>query len=604
MPLLITAATAQNTLLITDFGAVANDDADDTSAIQAAIASALPGDTVLIPAGTFNVSASIIMGGTQVVLAGVGQNESVLKPYAGGPTFINPIVLSGNSNTVRDFAINGNNTVGFANGIYVGGTGATMDRMTIRDLNTFGFQHGIYALTADNVTISNSTFENIHVNSFWGAAIRYQSGIGVQIFNNTIRNTGRGGIFVNELAGRGSTDIVIRDNLIENSGLAPDGISMAIELGPYTKRAVVENNTVDHWISVGPIADQVAVRRNTIGDSRYTISYGLEAAGGTTNLVFSDNVVTGGVQQGLLIANTNAKDRMLIRNNVFEGASEAGILVQGDAPPINRTYFYQNQIANNGVGGVRVLREVNHVTFDSNVIQNNSSHGIILSGNQLDAFSFVNNQILNNTGWSVSGNVTGPNLEWASNTVAGNGLNRNLTSKGFTTNAQPSLSFTSEVDGIASSTFFVGDAVKFTPFFSDPNVGDSMSAILWDFDFGYPLSTISPTVMFTQAGDYRVTALAWDQAGRGVLAEHVISILSPPAPILGDFDGNGVVDGQDFLVWQRDPEVGDLMDWVENFGVGANGQESLTATPESTSAILLLIGLAATPATFRGRAQR
>ena len=37
----------------------------------------------------------------------------------------------------------------------------------------------------------------------------------------------------------------------------------------------------------------------------------------------------------------------------------------------------------------------------------------------------------------------------------------------------------------------------------------------------------------------------------------------------GDFDEDGDVDGRDFLVWQRNPSVGDLADWQANYGVGA-----------------------------------
>src|SRR5690606_34653882 len=39
------------------------------------------------------------------------------------------------------------------------------------------------------------------------------------------------------------------------------------------------------------------------------------------------------------------------------------------------------------------------------------------------------------------------------------------------------------------------------------------------------------------------------------------------AGIAGDFDGDGDVDGRDFLLWQRNPSVGTLSDWQTNFGV-------------------------------------
>ncbi len=58
--------------------------------------------------------------------------------------------------------------------------------------------------------------------------------------------------------------------------------------------------------------------------------------------------------------------------------------------------------------------------------------------------------------------------------------------------------------------------------------------------------------------------------------------------IPGDFDGDGDVDGRDFLVWQRNTSVGNLSDWQANYGVGLSAVS--TAVPEPTS--LVLVGLA------------
>jgi hypothetical protein len=63
----------------------------------------------------------------------------------------------------------------------------------------------------------------------------------------------------------------------------------------------------------------------------------------------------------------------------------------------------------------------------------------------------------------------------------------------------------------------------------------------------------------------------------------------------GDFDFDGDVDGRDFLVWQRNPSVGDLADWQSNYGVGSLTANS-TAVPEPGSLILffaLVAGISA-----------
>lgn len=68
-----------------------------------------------------------------------------------------------------------------------------------------------------------------------------------------------------------------------------------------------------------------------------------------------------------------------------------------------------------------------------------------------------------------------------------------------------------------------------------------------------------------------------------------IAYLGTQAP--GDFDSDGDVDGHDFLVWQRYPEVGSLVAWRANFGALAAAN---VAVSEPASAAILLVGLYAT----------
>ena len=60
------------------------------------------------------------------------------------------------------------------------------------------------------------------------------------------------------------------------------------------------------------------------------------------------------------------------------------------------------------------------------------------------------------------------------------------------------------------------------------------------------------------------------------------------AGLAGDFDSDGDVDGRDFLTWQRNPAVGNLGDWQNNYG--APGLAVVSAVPEPAS--LGLCGLA------------
>lgn len=67
---------------ITDYGAVGDDSADCTAAIQAAIDACSAGDRVFVPHGTFRVSKPIRHNKSQVTMAGDGRWGSVLKNQA------------------------------------------------------------------------------------------------------------------------------------------------------------------------------------------------------------------------------------------------------------------------------------------------------------------------------------------------------------------------------------------------------------------------------------------------------------------------------------------------------------------------------------------
>ena len=63
----------------------------------------------------------------------------------------------------------------------------------------------------------------------------------------------------------------------------------------------------------------------------------------------------------------------------------------------------------------------------------------------------------------------------------------------------------------------------------------------------------------------------------------------------GDFDQDGDVDGEDFLLWQRNPAVGDLADWETNYGTNPL-VASIATVPETATfglALLSVLGMLA-----------
>jgi T5SS/PEP-CTERM-associated repeat protein len=69
----------------------------------------------------------------------------------------------------------------------------------------------------------------------------------------------------------------------------------------------------------------------------------------------------------------------------------------------------------------------------------------------------------------------------------------------------------------------------------------------------------------------------------------ILQAIAPPLP--GDFDLDGDVDGRDFLVWQRNPAVGDLSDWQANYG--AEMLSANIAVPEPSAILLILMAAVA-----------
>lgn len=58
----------------------------------------------------------------------------------------------------------------------------------------------------------------------------------------------------------------------------------------------------------------------------------------------------------------------------------------------------------------------------------------------------------------------------------------------------------------------------------------------------------------------------------------------------GDFDGDGICDGRDFLMWQINPSVGSLAEWEAGYGAVGPLSESRAAVPEPAAWAILMLG--------------
>ncbi len=79
----------------------------------------------------------------------------------------------------------------------------------------------------------------------------------------------------------------------------------------------------------------------------------------------------------------------------------------------------------------------------------------------------------------------------------------------------------------------------------------------------------------------------------------LVELINNAPPLAGDFDGDGDVDGNDFLVWQRNPSVGSLTDWQASYGM-TSFTATVGAVPEPGTCVLGIL-LAAGFSCLRGR---
>jgi T5SS/PEP-CTERM-associated repeat protein len=115
------------------------------------------------------------------------------------------------------------------------------------------------------------------------------------------------------------------------------------------------------------------------------------------------------------------------------------------------------------------------------------------------------------------------------------------------------------------------------------NLADGYSPQLGD---SFPLATVSGEITGspnTNLLPVLADGLAWELTAE----EHevVLSVIEAPG-LTGDFDGDGDVDGRDFLSWQRDPSIGNLSDWQENYG-SPTGLANAVAVPEPACMTIL-----------------
>lgn len=497
----------------------------DSAAVAAAIEVAGPGDTVQLPEGTIVVRETI-RPKSGIKLLGAGQEKTRLVYEGAKPGVV--IRLSACEDVeIAQLTVDGRNNPLVHQGI----AGASSRRvwlhhLTVRNLKAETWGPHAILFSGRNPTmeggvtdsrITDCRIENIGLEATYGGGIRLAWGsVRNQVLGNTIHNTGRGGIF-----GDHSAELVIRNNRVSGSG----GTGLGIEIWGGCPRSIIEDNVVDHWLSVDA-SDRTAVRRNVIGTDEGTLKgYGIEII--ARDVVVTDNAVKRGAAIGLSVSNKPVKNNVFWGYNTISECAQWGAQFQGESGGIARHYLYRCTFEKTLRGdararypqqsghGFRTNGACRDMVFEECALRDNGGCGLQLGGRDVDRLAFLRCAITGNGLDAVSGPAPGAAIEFKDCKVEGNRSDR--------LPQAPALPGTPpEADFRAPAVVRAGVPVEFQCASRAP--GGTIAERLWDFNDGIPEVEASPRHTFERPGRYRVTLVTWDAAGRGARAEKTIDV--------------------------------------------------------------------------------
>lgn len=498
-------------------------DGRDSQAIGQAVAQSVAGDEIMLPEGK-TVIQEAIHPKSGTVIKGAGQDKTTVVFQGKTPSEM--VNLSGLQDVeIADLTLDGENNPSVTQGITAGSAkGLKVHHVTIRNLaKGCGFgPHGVL-FSGTNPTRENGVtdseivacrFENIGVGADFGGGIRLSWGSSRnKVVGNTIINTGRGGIF----ADNGSMDNLIRANTVEGS----QGEGLGIEVWGESDRSVIEDNRIDHWLSVGG-SHYCAVRRNTIAGKSGEYKFcGIEGIG--SYCIFTDNVVNGGQQIGLSVSSTVKKDHVYWARNTIRDCNQWGAQFQGESTGLAYHYLYRCSFTEMPIGegtpwypgdeghGFRINGNARHMTFEECTFSENGRSGLQFVGTNIDGLTFLRCTIQHNKGTAAT-NLGGYSaLEWLDCSVKGNAADTLPPAK-----PSPARPPKANVEG--PHRVRVGTSAEFRCNSSEP------AAVLWDLGDGPPLSGTAVSHAYGVAGEYLIAAIVWDSAGRATRIEHEVRV--------------------------------------------------------------------------------
>ena len=336
---------------IVDYGAAPNDAADDTPAINKALAAcaAAGGGAVFVPAGTFYVARQ----GAESPILAVPSNTTL---YGEGPA----------STLKFDARVNQSNFWRM-----LGATTGTTRHVVIRDLRLDGSttftryekgvpeqNHGIF-LAAPEGRIENVQIERLLIENFAGDGVAVGHGCrNVTIRDVALRNFLRQGIQM--AGGNGARDYLVTGCHDLEHTIEPGGSTIHVEHARGLVNVQIIANRCRRSILAGGV-DGLLVRDNVVT--------GRIEGNGDRNTVVVGNLVRGAVGNTRALMQFGFADGLIVRDNVVVagGPGQTGIYVWGTSkydPAPSRNVLVADNLVDasstgimlNGVDGATVSR--------------------------------------------------------------------------------------------------------------------------------------------------------------------------------------------------------------------------------------------------------
>jgi len=207
---------------VTTYGAIPNDSADDSLAIQNAIDAAPAGSTIYFPRGTYLLSAVTINNRSDLTLTGDGSTLTILKRNGGYPKMFES---SGSTDlTVTNLGFDANGIVAYGGFNFYDAKRITItknrffdsNKQPVGQLDRYSWVFGRGSVPSEDIVITDNLIEDLQLEVDFGLRVRIEGNTIVR----PVQTAGIGIFTVNDHTS--AQDYIIRNNTIADAVVSAD----------------------------------------------------------------------------------------------------------------------------------------------------------------------------------------------------------------------------------------------------------------------------------------------------------------------------------------------------------------------------------------------